>query len=76
MGLAAKLRVEGVWKRFRGRLSGDVLALKDTDARVQGILASQNPLEELHRYAKEVMEKDEEQRPLAGKIAWLGEYVV
>lgn len=54
----------------------EVLALRDTDARVQGILASQNPLEGLHRYAKEVMEKDEEQRPLAGKIAWLGEYVV
>ncbi|MEK7880104.1 MAG: ATP-binding cassette domain-containing protein, partial [candidate division NC10 bacterium] len=29
MGLDDKLRVEGVWKRFRGRLSGDVLALKD-----------------------------------------------
>ncbi|MBI5916320.1 MAG: flavin reductase family protein [Bacteroidetes bacterium] len=54
----------------------DVLALKYTDARVREILASQNPLENLHRYAKEVMEKDEEQRPLAGKIAWLGEYVV
>ena len=53
----------------------EVLALKETDARVQAILASQNPLEALHRYAKEVLERDEESRALAGRIAWLGEYL-
>ncbi len=53
----------------------EVLALKETDERIKKILASGNPLEDLHRYAKEVMESDEELRPLAGKIAWLGEYL-
>jgi len=54
----------------------EVLELKETDARVQAILASQKPLEALHRYAKEVLETSEESRPLAGKIAWAGEYFV
>lgn len=53
----------------------EVLALKENDDHVKEILASENPLEALHRYAKEVMEKNEELRPLAGKIAWLGEYL-
>jgi hypothetical protein len=53
----------------------DVLALKDKDSRIQDILLSENPLEGLHRYAKEVMEKDEDYRVLAGKIAWVGEYL-
>jgi flavin reductase (DIM6/NTAB) family NADH-FMN oxidoreductase RutF len=52
----------------------EVQALVDTDARLQSILASPNPQDELHRYAKEVMERDEESRPEAGKIAWAGEY--
>ena len=53
----------------------EVLALKETDERIQKILASGHPQEDLHRYAKEVMESDEELRPLAGRIAWLGEYL-
>ena len=53
----------------------DVLALKESDARIREILAAENPLEGLHRYAKEVMEKEEDLRTLAGKIAWLGEYL-
>mgnify|MGYP001260416006 CR=1 FL=1 len=53
----------------------EVLALKDTDERVKEILSAPHPLEGLHRYAKEVMEINEELRPLAGKIAWLGEFL-
>ncbi|MCB0521177.1 MAG: flavin reductase [Lewinellaceae bacterium] len=53
----------------------EVLALRDQDARIKEILASGNPLEGLHHYAKEVLESDEEARPLAGRIAWLGEYL-
>ncbi len=52
----------------------EVVELKETDARVQEILALQNPLDGLHRYAKEVLERNEESRPLAGRIAWAGEY--
>ncbi len=52
----------------------EVVELKETDARVQEILASQNPLDGLHRYAKEALERNEESRPLAGRIAWVGEY--
>ncbi len=53
----------------------EVLALKETDDRIQHILASPTPLENLHYYAKEILEKEEELRPLAGKIAWLGQYL-
>jgi flavin reductase (DIM6/NTAB) family NADH-FMN oxidoreductase RutF len=53
----------------------EVEALKQSDTRLQEILASQNPLEGLHRYAKEVLEMEEEVRPLAGKIAWAGEWL-
>ncbi|MCC6725458.1 MAG: flavin reductase family protein [Saprospiraceae bacterium] len=52
----------------------EVQALKDADARVQAILAAPNALEALHQYAKEVLERNEESRPEAGKIAWVGEY--
>lgn len=53
----------------------EVVALKESDERVIKILSSDQPLEELHRYAKEILESDEDNRPLAGKIAWLGEYL-
>lgn len=53
----------------------ETLVLQETDARVKQILASEKPFENLHRYAKEVLESEEEARPLAGKIAWLGEYL-
>jgi flavin reductase (DIM6/NTAB) family NADH-FMN oxidoreductase RutF len=53
----------------------EVLVLKENDARIKEILASTFPLEALHKYAKEVLESDEDARPLAGKIAWLGEYI-
>ncbi len=53
----------------------EVLALKETNSRIKEILASSFPLEALHQYSKEVLESDEEARPLAGQIAWLGEYI-
>jgi flavin reductase (DIM6/NTAB) family NADH-FMN oxidoreductase RutF len=53
----------------------EVLTLKETDEQVQKILASVSPVEGLHRYAKEVLETDEDLRPLAAKIAWLAEYL-
>lgn len=53
----------------------EIMALKESDKRIMEILGSGNALEGLHRYAKEVLEEDEEMRPLAGKIAWLGEYL-
>lgn len=53
----------------------EVLALQASDERVKAILATQNPVEGLHAYAKEVLEINEESRPLAGKIAWLGEFI-
>ncbi len=52
----------------------EVLELKNSDARVQEILGSDEPLEGLHRYAKELLDSEnEEGREMAGKIAWLGE---
>lgn len=54
----------------------EVQELKESDALVQSLLAGQHPMEGLHRYAKEVLERNEESRPLAGKIAWAGEYFV
>lgn len=54
----------------------EVEELKQSDTRLQEILASQNPLEGLHRYAKEVLGQEEESRPLAGLIAWAGEWLV
>lgn len=56
-------------------LPEEVVALKETDERIQKILVSDNPLEGLHRYAKEVMEGDGDQRGLAANIAWLGEHL-
>ena len=53
----------------------EVEELRNTDARLQAAIASQNPLDAVHRYAKEVLERDEESRPLAGKIAWAGEWL-
>ncbi len=53
----------------------EVLSLGQTDTRVREILASPNPLEGLHLYAREVLGKEEELRSFAGKIAWLGEYL-
>lgn len=53
----------------------EVKELKQSDTRIQEILASQNPLEGLHRYAKEVLGQEEESRPLAGLIAWAGEWL-
>lgn len=50
----------------------DVLAAKG-DERVQEALASENPLEELHRLAQKELAK--ENRELAARIAWLGEYL-
>ncbi len=51
----------------------EVEELKQSDARLQDAIASQKPLEAIHAYAKEVLESEEEARPLAGKIAWAGE---
>ena len=53
----------------------EVLSLVGTDGRIRGILAGKDPLAALHAYAKELLEKEEELRPLAGKVAWLGEYL-
>jgi hypothetical protein len=51
----------------------DISALKNNDPRIRQILAGENALENLHRYAKEILDKnDDEQRALAGRIAWLG----
>ncbi|MEK7255533.1 MAG: flavin reductase family protein [Bacteroidota bacterium] len=53
----------------------EVLALRENDERVQKILAaSVEPMVDLHRYAKEILDQnDEERRALAGRIAWLFE---
>lgn len=51
------------------------LALKDTDSRVREILASANPQDGLHRYAKEILDNDDKQRTLAAEIAWLAEEI-
>lgn len=53
----------------------EVLALKETDPKIAEILHSADPVAALHQYSKELLEKDEALRPLAGKIAWLGEYL-
>ena len=53
----------------------EVLSLVGTNDRIRGILAGKDPLAALHAYAKELLEKEEELRPLAGKVAWLGEYL-
>lgn len=54
----------------------EVEELKLSDARLQDAIASQKPLEAIHAYAKEVLETEEEARPLAGKIAWAGEWLL
>jgi flavin reductase (DIM6/NTAB) family NADH-FMN oxidoreductase RutF len=51
----------------------EVLALKNTDSRVREILASANPAAGLHRYAKEILDTNDDQRELAAKIAWLAD---
>ncbi|TAK48105.1 MAG: flavin reductase family protein [Saprospiraceae bacterium] len=51
----------------------ECLALKDADNRVREILASANPKEHLHQYAKQILDENDEQRMLAAKIAWLAE---
>lgn len=56
-------------------LKEEVMALKDADPRIQDILGTADPLPALHRYAKELLEKAEELRPQAGKVAWLGEFI-
>jgi len=52
-----------------------ILELRESDARVKEILNSSNPLEGLHRYAREVLEQDDRERERAAKIVWLGEYL-
>ncbi len=47
-----------------------------TDERMQRILAGPAPLEEIHRYAKALLEQDEALRETAGKAAWAGEYLI
>ncbi|MEY3367349.1 MAG: hypothetical protein RI973_504 [Bacteroidota bacterium] len=53
----------------------EVLSLVGADDRIRGILGSKDPLAGLHTYAKDLLEREEELRPLAGKVAWLGEYL-
>lgn len=53
----------------------EVLALLETDERVRSAVGSSEALSGLHAYARELLERDEELRPLAGKVAWLGEYL-
>jgi flavin reductase (DIM6/NTAB) family NADH-FMN oxidoreductase RutF len=53
----------------------DTLLLTKTDVRVQDILESPNPVEGLHRYAKEILDTDDSQRERAAKIAWLPEWI-
>ncbi|MBI1227459.1 MAG: flavin reductase family protein [Bacteroidetes bacterium] len=50
--------------------------LHKTDARLQDAIASEKPIDAIHQYAKEVLEMEEEVRPLAGRIAWAGEWLV
>jgi flavin reductase (DIM6/NTAB) family NADH-FMN oxidoreductase RutF len=51
----------------------ECLALKDADGRVRKILASANPKDGLHQYAKEILDENDGQRMLAAKITWLAE---
>ncbi len=51
----------------------EYLALRETDERVREILASAHPKEALQRYAKEILDENDQQRTLAAKIAWLAE---
>ncbi len=51
------------------------LALLKTDLRVQDIVQSANPIEGLHRYAKEILDADDSRREWAAKIAWLPEWL-
>jgi flavin reductase (DIM6/NTAB) family NADH-FMN oxidoreductase RutF len=53
----------------------ETLALTKTDLRVQDILESQNPIEGLHHYAKEILDSDDSRREWAAKIAWLPEWL-
>lgn len=46
---------------------------RGNDARIQHILAGENIREELHRYAKEILDADDRNRSCAAQIAWLAE---
>jgi len=50
-----------------------ILQLKN-DEKIAALIASPNPLESLHHYAKEILE-DDTQRELGATVAWLGEYL-
>ncbi len=52
----------------------EVLALKSSDdPRIIEALQTQHPKEALHRYAKELLDSETNQREYAAKIAWLAE---
>ncbi len=54
----------------------EVIALKNSDdLHLQAILASEDPITGLHRYAKEILDHDDTRRDYAARIAWLGEYL-
>ncbi|MDX1667275.1 MAG: flavin reductase family protein, partial [Saprospiraceae bacterium] len=64
-----------------GRLAGlqeippekEIVALK-SEGRIKKILESEDPLEELHRYAQRELAKENVE--LAGRIAWFGEHLI
>jgi flavin reductase (DIM6/NTAB) family NADH-FMN oxidoreductase RutF len=52
----------------------EVLELKN-DEKIQALLNSENPLNALHNYAKDILDSEDSKRTYAGKIAWLGEFI-
>lgn len=45
--------------------------VKNEDVRVREILHHSNAVEELHRYAKEILDSDDSRREYAGAVAWM-----
>lgn len=52
----------------------DMMHLREEDPRIENILSGSNPVDNLHRYAQEIM-GDPDRRAYAVLVAWLGEFV-
>lgn len=53
----------------------DILALKEENVHIQDILKSDEPLQNLHHFAKKILDEDDSQRDFAAKVLWLGDFI-
>ncbi|MFT4758909.1 MAG: flavin reductase (DIM6/NTAB) family NADH-FMN oxidoreductase RutF [Paraglaciecola sp.] len=53
----------------------DVLALKEENVHIQDLLKSDEPLQNLHHFAKKILDEGDSERDFAAKVLWIGNFI-